>query len=132
MWLQSCPNAVSVVGRQINGRKIHQTYFVAFMHSENYGMRWLLHGISSYSGFHNSISLHRYTKTGVLAIAGFCDPHKDSLEEDLKLWMPDADNPPTDLELLQARFLLAKVADQFCDLFVQEKMAMPENMAGSK
>lgn len=91
-----------------------------------------LHGISSYSDFYNLISLHRYTKTGVLAIAGFCDPHKDSLEEDLKLWMPDADNPPTDLELLQARFLLAKVADQFCDLFVQEKMAMPENMAGSK
>lgn len=73
--------------------------------------------------------VHRYTKTGQLAIAGFSDPIKDASEDDLKLWMPDPDNPPTDLDLAQARFLLAKVADQFCDLFVQEKMAMPENMA---
>lgn len=76
--------------------------------------------------------IHRYTKTGQLAIAGFCDPHKDPTEDDLKLWMPDAENPPKDLDLLQARFLLAKVADQFCDLFVQEKMAMPENMSDSE
>lgn len=76
--------------------------------------------------------IYRYTRTGQLAIAGFCDPHKDSTEDDLKLWMPDADNPPKNLDLIQARFLLAKVADQFCDLFVQEKMAMPENMSGSK
>lgn len=77
-------------------------------------------------------NLFRYTKTGQLAIAGFCDPHKDPTEDDLKLWMPDPDNPPKDLDLAQARFLLAKVADQFCDLFVQEKMAKPENMSGSE
>ncbi|XP_055310781.1 lysine-specific demethylase 3A isoform X2 [Sitodiplosis mosellana] len=74
----------------------------------------------------------RYTKTGMLAIAGFSDPYKDPTDEDLKLWMPDADNPPKNLDLIQARFLLAKVADQFCDLFFQEKMAMPENMSSSK
>lgn len=74
----------------------------------------------------------RYTKTGQLAIAGFSDPLKDPTEDDLRLWMPDPDNPPCNLDLAQARFLLAKVADQFCDLFVQEKMATPENMAGSK
>lgn len=79
-----------------------------------------------------SFTPYRYTKTGQLAIAGFCDPHKDPTEDDLKLWMPDAENPPKDLDLLQARFLLAKVADQFCDLFVQEKMAMPENMSDSE
>lgn len=67
-----------------------------------------------------------------MAIAGFCDPHKDPTEDDLKLWVPDADNPPKELNLMQARFLLAKVADQFCDLFHQEKMAIPENMSGSK
>lgn len=75
---------------------------------------------------------NRYTKTGQLAISGFCDPHKDPTEEEVRLWMPDPDNPPRDLDLAQARFLLAKVADQFCDLFVQEKMATPENMAESK
>ncbi|XP_031620510.1 lysine-specific demethylase 3A isoform X2 [Contarinia nasturtii] len=73
----------------------------------------------------------RYTKSGLLAIAGFCDPHKDPTEDDLKLWMPDSENPPKDLDLIQARFLLAKVADQFCDLYHQEKMAMPENMSNS-
>lgn len=79
-----------------------------------------------------SIHKNRYTKAGQLAIAGFCDPHRDPTEDDIRLWMPDADNPPKDLDLAQARFLLAKVADQFCDLFVQEKMAMPEDMSGSK
>lgn len=78
------------------------------------------------------VAFLRYTKTGQLAIAGFCDPHKDPTEADLCLWMPDLNNPPRDLDLAQARFLLAKVADQFCDLFIQEKMATPENMAGSK
>lgn len=81
---------------------------------------------------HLTITSIRYTKTGQLAIAGFCDPHKDSNEDDLRLWMPDPENPPRDLNLAQARFLLAKVADQFCDLSVQEKMAMPENMAGGE
>lgn len=75
---------------------------------------------------------HRYTKTGMLAIAGFCDPYKDPTDEDLKLWMPNATYPPKDLDLIEARFLLAKVADQFCDLFFQEEMAMPENMSSSK
>lgn len=46
--------------------------------------------------------------------------------------MPDAQNPPTDLDLSQARFLLAQVADQFCDLVVQEKMAMSEHMSDGK
>lgn len=76
--------------------------------------------------------LLRYTKSGQLAIAGFCDPHKDPTEDDLKLWTPDAKNPPKDLDLMQARFVLAKVADQFCDLFQQEKIAMTENMSQSK
>lgn len=81
---------------------------------------------------HRLLFLVRYTKTGQLAIAGFCDPLKDPTEDDLRLWMPDPDNPPRNLDLAQARFLLAKVADQFCDLFVQEKMSTQENMAGSK
>lgn len=67
-----------------------------------------------------------------MAIAGFCDPHKDPTEDDLKLWMPDAECPPKDLDLLQARFLLAKVSDQFCNLHAQEEMAMPENISNSK
>lgn len=67
-----------------------------------------------------------------MASAGFCDPHKDPTEDDLHLWMPDPDNPPRDLDLIQARFLLAKVADKFCDLFLQEKQAEKEDMASSK
>lgn len=65
----------------------------------------------------------------MLAIAGFSDPHKDPLEDDLKLWMPDETNPPKDLDMQQSRFLLAQVADQFCDLLAQEREAMAEHMS---
>ncbi|GAB0092943.1 lysine-specific demethylase 3A [Sergentomyia squamirostris] len=74
----------------------------------------------------------RYTKNGQLAIAGFSDPYKDPKEEDLKLWIPDGDSPPSDLDLQVARFTLAYVADQFCDLVQQEKEAMAEHMSDDK
>uniref|UniRef100_A0A1Y1LQ77 [histone H3]-dimethyl-L-lysine(9) demethylase n=2 Tax=Photinus pyralis TaxID=7054 RepID=A0A1Y1LQ77_PHOPY len=74
----------------------------------------------------------RYTKNGQLAIAGFSDPHKDALEEDLKLWLPSADNPPSDLDLDTSRILLKQVGDQFCDLLVQEKDAYSEHMSEDK
>lgn len=68
-----------------------------------------------------------------MAIAGFSDPHKDPLVDDLKLWMPDADDEPkNNLDMLQSRFVLAQVADQFCDLLMQEKDAMAEHMGDSK
>lgn len=70
----------------------------------------------------------RYTKNSQLAIAGFSDPHKDPTEDDLKLWMPDYDSPPDDLDLAMSRYLLSHVGDQFCDLLQQEKEAMEEHM----
>lgn len=79
-----------------------------------------------------SFELYRFTKGGLLATAGFSDPYKDPKEDDLDLWMPDSQNSPADLDLAQARFLLAQVADQFCDLVVQEKMAMSEHMSDGK
>lgn len=76
--------------------------------------------------------LFRYTKNGLLAIAGFCDPSKDPLEDDKKLWMPDESKPPTDLDMQQSRFLLAQVGDQFCDLLVQERDAIKEHISDGK
>ncbi|CAH0553828.1 unnamed protein product [Brassicogethes aeneus] len=74
----------------------------------------------------------RYTKSGQLAIAGFSDPHKDALESDLKLWLPNTENPPADLDLETSRFLLKQVGDHFCDLLVQEKEAHAEHMSDDK
>ncbi|KAJ8920426.1 hypothetical protein NQ315_005292 [Exocentrus adspersus] len=74
----------------------------------------------------------RYPKNGPLAIAGFSDPHKDALEDDLKLWLPSAENPPPDLDLETSRFLLKQVGDHFCDLLVQEKEAYAEHMSDDK
>ncbi|XP_063708531.1 lysine-specific demethylase 3A isoform X2 [Culicoides brevitarsis] len=74
----------------------------------------------------------KYNKNGQLAIAGFSDPIHDPKEDDLKLWVPDVDSPPPDLDLQVARFLLAQVADQFCDLLHQEKEALKENMSDDK
>lgn len=76
--------------------------------------------------------LFRYTKNGLLAIAGFCDPSKDPLEDDKKLWMPDESCPPTDLDMQQSRFLLAQVGDQFCNLLVQERDAIEEHISDGK
>lgn len=76
--------------------------------------------------------LFRYTKNGQLAIAGFSDPHKDPTSDDLRLWMPDVENPPSDLDLNMSRFLLAQVADQFCDLLQQEKEAIAQHMSDGK
>lgn len=68
-------------------------------------------------------SLHRYTKSGQLTVAGFSDPLKDPLEEDTNLWMPNESEPPTDLDLTQARYLLDKVGDEFCKLNMHERIA---------
>lgn len=74
----------------------------------------------------------RYTKNGQLAIAGFSDPHKDATEEDLKLWLPSPDTPPSDLDLDTSRFLLKQVGDHFCNLLLQEKDAQFEHMSDDK
>ena len=75
------------------------------------------------------ILLYRYTKNGLLAIAGFSDPYKDPSSDDIKLWMPDSESPPNDLDLQMSRLLLQLVGDQFCDLLQQEKEAMAEHMS---
>lgn len=75
---------------------------------------------------------YRYNKNGQLANAGFSDPLHDPKEDDLKLWVPDIDCPPPDLDLQIARFLLAQVADQFCDLLQQEHEAIKEHMSDGK
>ncbi|KAG5888935.1 hypothetical protein JTB14_006303 [Gonioctena quinquepunctata] len=74
----------------------------------------------------------RYTKNGQLAIAGFSDPHKDAMEDDLRLWLPNVETPPSDLDLETSRFLLKQVGDHFCDLLVQEKDAHSEHMSDEK
>ncbi|XP_065222139.1 lysine-specific demethylase 3B-like isoform X6 [Planococcus citri] len=74
----------------------------------------------------------RYTKNGQLAIAGFSDPHKDPSQEDLNLWLPNFNKPPTDLDLEMARFVLAQVGDQFCDLLNQETEAINIHISEDK
>lgn len=74
----------------------------------------------------------RYTKNGQLAIHGFSEPHKDPLENDIKIWLPNIECPPADLDLEQSRFILKQVGDHFCDLLIQEKDAMAEHMSDEK
>lgn len=123
-WL----NVASVDSHQVSDSKLsHQISFAAFMLlgnssklNENFlGTLWC----------YLFISLFRYNKNGQLAIAGFSDPLHDPKEDDLKLWVPDIDCPPPDLDLQIARFLLAQVADQFCDLLQQEHEAIKEHMS---
>lgn len=69
----------------------------------------------------------RYTKTGQLAVAGFSDPINDPSKDDLKVWNFESDNSSKDLDVMQARYLLCKVADLFCNLYNQEKKAVEIN-----
>jgi len=64
-----------------------------------------------------------------LTIAGFSQP-QDASEEDLKLWLP-SEEPPKDLDVETAKFLIAHVGDQFCDLVKQEKEAQLLHMGSS-
>ncbi len=68
-------------------------------------------------------------KSNILTIAGFSQP-QDASEEDLKLWMP-SEEPPKDLDVETAKFLIAHVGDQFCDLVKQEKEAQMLHMGSS-
>jgi hypothetical protein len=65
-----------------------------------------------------------------LKVAGFSDPINDPTTEDLELWT-DA-KPQTKLDLQLARFILAQVADQFCDLYVQENSAKEVQLSEGK
>lgn len=71
----------------------------------------------------------RYTRTGLVASAGFSNPITDPTVDDLKIWMAEADKPPKDLDMMQARYLLEQVADEFCDLYSQEQMAKAVHMS---
>lgn len=54
------------------------------------------------------------------------------IQEDLKLWLPNSENPPKDLDLETSRFLLKQVGDHFCDLLIQEKDSNAEHMSEGK
>lgn len=68
-------------------------------------------------------------KNEIITISGFSQP-KDASLEDLKLWLP-SECPPDSLDTITARFLLAHVGDQFCDLVKQEKDAQLLHMGDS-
>uniref|UniRef100_A0A7R9GZ68 [histone H3]-dimethyl-L-lysine(9) demethylase n=1 Tax=Timema cristinae TaxID=61476 RepID=A0A7R9GZ68_TIMCR len=53
-------------------------------------------------------------------------------QEDLKLWLPQTDCPPPDLDVDMTKFLLMQVGDHFCDLLEQEKEAVSIHLAEDK
>lgn len=72
----------------------------------------------------------RYTKNGQLAAAGFSDPRVDPAPDDLRLWLPDPSDPPTDLDLDMAKILLEEVGDEFCKLLRQESDSAAAHSTG--
>lgn len=61
--------------------------------------------------------------------AGFSHPIKDPTKDELNIWMADDNKPAKDLNMMQARYLLEQVADDFCALYSQEQMAKSLHMA---
>lgn len=74
----------------------------------------------------------RYNKNGQMAVAGFSDPKKDPDETDVRLWSPNRDDPPTNLDMKTCNFILTNIARHFCTLLSTEINALNENPSRSK
>lgn len=100
-------------------------------------LRYACWNLISFSWFEMELSvgvcgwfLHfRYTRNGLVSSAGFSNPIKDPTIDELKIWMADVEKPTKDLDMMQARYLLEQVADEFCDLYSQEQMAKSMHMS---
>lgn len=69
----------------------------------------------------------RYTRSGLLVVAGFCNPKQDADSEDRRLWLPATSptlRPLTAYRRQLSRLLLRHVGAQFCRLVEQEEEAM--------
>ncbi len=71
----------------------------------------------------------RYTKSGLLASAGFCDPQTDAKEEDMRTWTADSKTAP--LERLDgdlAKQLLTDLKSDFAIIMREEREALSVHM----
>ena len=74
----------------------------------------------------------RMTKQGDLMVAGYLDPIKDPKPEDLSLWNPDKENPPTDCDITKSKYILGLIGDQFCQMVQQERKCLTVHMGANK
>lgn len=74
----------------------------------------------------------RFTKHNQLAVSGFSDPKKTPSLSDRRLWEANRTNPPTDLDLTTARFILSKIALQLCNMLSSEMSVWNEHRGGRK
>lgn len=60
---------------------------------------------------------------------GFSDPTNDPNCDELNIWMPDPENPPTKMDIRTSIYLLRKVGDQFCEVWKADNQAMEDNVS---
>lgn len=60
---------------------------------------------------------------------GFSDPTNDPNSDDLNVWMPDPENPPTSMDIRTSIYLLRKVGDQFCEVWKADHQAVDDNIS---
>ena len=73
----------------------------------------------------------RYTKHGQLAVSGFSDPKKNPSAADRRLWEVNRTNPPSDLDLDTAKFILSRISLQLCSMLSSEMSVWNEHCGGS-
>jgi len=64
----------------------------------------------------------KYNKTSHIVVAGFSDLD-DAQESDKTLWLPQTSENPNNLSYSVAKFIIANVGTEFCDLVMQERAA---------
>ena len=65
----------------------------------------------------------RYAKNGQLCVAGFCDPKRDVLDDDLSLWLK-SESGQDSLDSEQSLFILENLRFDFDHLLKQERLAV--------
>ncbi|KAL5273620.1 KDM3B family protein [Megaselia abdita] len=72
----------------------------------------------------------KFTNNGFDLIPdGFSDPTNDPNYDELNIWMPDPENPPTLMDIRTSIYLLRKVGDQFCEVWRADNQALEHNIS---
>ena len=74
----------------------------------------------------------RLTKQKELVVAGYLNPMKDPKPDQISLWTPDKNNPPSNCDITKTKYILGLIGDQFCQMVQQERKCLSIHMGANK
>ena len=74
----------------------------------------------------------RMTKQGDLVVAGYLNPQTDPKPDEISLWRPDKNRPPSGFDVAKTKYILSLIGDQFCQMVQQERKCLSIHMGANK